>query len=285
MPEPADASVEATAPEGDAVMAAISHLQRIELDILLDVAKACRELGIEFFLGEGTLLGAIRHGGFIPWDDDIDLIMRRSEYERFLELAPAHLGSKYAVQHSSTVEGYWSPFVKVRLVEGDQQYRQAHIAHLSADNGPLIDIFPVEYVPRDRGPGLRLQAKYIRILRTILMLKLKAKESTDWKKWLMRLAGGLLTTRFIHRQLDWAFKLHDGERQPYMANLASYHPLHCQVVPTEVYDQMVTVKFEGHDMPVPAGYDQLLTTIYGDYLTPPPEHQRVIKHKFVLTDD
>lgn len=288
MPEPANARTGALPPDGadhNAVLSAINDLQRIELDILLDVARVCRELDIEFFLGEGTLLGAIRHGGFIPWDDDIDLIMRRAEYDRFLRLAPEQLGSKYAVQHSSTVADYWSPFIKVRLVEGDQQYRQAHIAHLSDDNGPLIDIFPVEYVPRRDGFGLRLQAKYIRLLRTTLMLKLGAKKPAGPKMSAMRWAGRLLTTGFIHRQLDWAFRLHDGARQPYMATLASYHPLSSQVVPSEVYDEAVMVGFEGHDMPVPIGYDELLTTIYGDYRTLPPEDQRVVKHKFVLTQE
>ena len=100
--------------------AALKELQRQELAILLDVQAACNELGIEFFLGEGTLLGAVRHQGFIPWDDDVDLLMKRSEYDRFLRLAPPLLAPKYKVQHSTTVANYWSPVMKVRLVEGDE---------------------------------------------------------------------------------------------------------------------------------------------------------------------
>ena len=104
----ADARVAAWAqatPASAMFLSAISVLE-LELGILLDVKRVCEALGIEFFLGEGTLLGAVRHQGFIPWDDDIDLLMRRSEYERFLRRAPPLLAPKYAVQHASTVKGW-----------------------------------------------------------------------------------------------------------------------------------------------------------------------------------
>ena len=88
--------------EEQAILEEIHALQDIELEILLDVDRFCRENGITYFLGEGTLLGAIRHHGFIPWDDDVDVIMKRADYERFLQLAPEGLGKQYEVQHPTT---------------------------------------------------------------------------------------------------------------------------------------------------------------------------------------
>ena len=85
------------------ILAEIHQLQALELAILKDVAEVCKKHDIKFFLGEGTLLGAIRHKGFIPWDDDVDLIMERSEYERFLKVAQEELGEDYQVQHPTTV--------------------------------------------------------------------------------------------------------------------------------------------------------------------------------------
>lgn len=260
--------------------AQLRELQRIELGILLDVQAVCDGLGIEFFLGEGTLLGAVRHQGFIPWDDDIDLVMRRSEYERFLQLAPPLLAPKYTVQHASTVENYWSPVIKVRLVEGEQKYRQAHIAHLTEDNGPLLDIFPLEYVPRPDGAGLWLQSTYIRLLRGLLVHKLRTKPSDNPQRKLMRLAGRALPTRLLHQQLHWAHTLHDSRPRPYLAALATYHPIANQVVPASAYDEVVRLPFEGHDMPAPRGFDLVLTRTYGDYMTPPAMKERTIRHDF-----
>lgn len=186
----------------------LRDLQLVELGILLDVQQACEALGIEFFLGEGTLLGAVRHQGFIPWDDDIDLFMRRSEYERFLRLAPPLLAPKYTVQHATTVPDYWSPVIKVRLIEGEQRFRQAHIAHLTPDNGPLVDIFPLDYVPRPDGLALRLQSTYIRVLRGLLVHKLRIKPADNWQRRLMRAIGRLLPIALLHQQLRWAHTLY-----------------------------------------------------------------------------
>ncbi len=268
-----------TAPTPEA--ARLRELQQIELGILLDVSAACEALGIEFFLGEGTLLGAVRHRGFIPWDDDIDLVMRRSEYERFLRLAPALLAPKYRVQHATTVADYWSPVIKVRLVQGEPKYRQAHIAHLTGDNGPLIDIFPLEYVPRPDGLGLWLQASYIRLLRGLLVHKLRTRPATNLRRRLMRLIGRALPASLLHRQLQWAHTLHGDRPRPYLAALATYHPVADQVVPAGAYDGVVQLPFEGHPMPAPSGWDLVLSTTYGDYRTPPPPSQRITQHTFV----
>jgi lipopolysaccharide cholinephosphotransferase len=263
-----------------AVMDQIQELQQIELKILLDVDAFCRQNGIEYFLGEGTLLGAIRHNGFIPWDDDVDIMMKRDMYERFLALAPKALNGKYEVQHPATVENYWSPFIKIRLLGDDLKYRQAHIAHLTDHNGPYIDIFPMEYVRRDRGSALKIQSKYIRVLRGMLSQKLGLKPALTAKQKVLRMLSAFYSVSRIHKSLEKYFKIQGPEPKAYIASLSTYQKLKGQVVPADVYDEQVYVDFEGHKLPVPAGYDLLLTKIYGDYMTPPPEDQRVIKHHF-----
>ena len=82
----------------------LHHLQNVELSILLDFDSFCRENGLRYFLGEGTLLGAVRHHGFIPWDDVIDVLVPRKDYQRFLEMAPQGMRDRYQVQSSATME-------------------------------------------------------------------------------------------------------------------------------------------------------------------------------------
>ncbi len=259
----------------------IHELQRIELGILLDVAALCREHGIPFFLGEGTLLGAVRHHGFIPWDDDVDLLMMREDYERFLTIAPAALAPKYEVQHPTTVKNYWSPFIKVRLVEGEQKYRQQHIAHLTDHNGPYIDIFPMESVPSDHGFGHWLQGQTIRVFRTMLTLKLGLRPPLTAKQRVVGLFAVLFPVGTIHRVLHRAFTWYNGRPgNRFTATLASYQSLRARTAPSSVYERTQMLPFEGHPMPVPGEYDFLLTHIYGDYMTPPPPEKRVIKHSF-----
>ena len=153
------------------ILEEIHLLQKLELAILKDVATVCEKHNIKFFLGEGTLLGAIRHKGFIPWDDDVDLIMERSEYERFLEVAQKELGDAYQVQHPMTVDNYWSPFIKVRQLTGDLSFRQNHIAHLTDNNGPYIDIFPMEYVPTNKGFKIKKTCFFVEVCKPVIFIK------------------------------------------------------------------------------------------------------------------
>ena len=108
----------------------IRDLQLLELDILREVDALCRENGLTYYLGEGSMLGAIRHGGFIPWDDDLDILMPREDYETFLTLRD-QLPGTLTVQHHTTTHPYWSPTIKVRLKD-NSRFAQQHIARLTA---------------------------------------------------------------------------------------------------------------------------------------------------------
>lgn len=263
-------------------MASLADLQALELQVLDAVAEVCQTLGIRFFLGEGTLLGAVRHQGFIPWDDDIDLLMLRADYERFLVEAPALLAPNYEVQHSSTVANYWSPFIKVRMLHPPEGFRQAHIAHLTENNGPLLDIFPMEYVHRGRGVRLWLQSGCLRFLRSSLLQRLGLDQVRTPADALMRGFGWLVGVRFIHRQLERVFRWQGDEPKPYLATLSSYRNLRRQVVPAVAYGEGTTVSFEGRALPAPLDYDLVLRTNYGDYWQIPEPEQRVIQHEFDL---
>lgn len=261
----------------------LRELQKIELGILLDVQATCERLGLRFYLGEGTLLGAIRHNGFIPWDDDVDLLMPRADFDRFVSEAPRQLGERYAVQHASTVPGFWSPLIKVRLIDKSTPFSQSNIAHLTDQNGPLVDIFPLDYVPKNHGLALHLQSLWVRGFRSMLVLCLGVKPATTPLRRLSRLLGRIFGPSRLHRALALGFTAHRHKGQlPYLANFGSYRPLPGQVLPRDVYGQPGTVTFENHLFPAPHQPLAVLAANYGDYRTPIPPKDGTDAHEFVV---
>lgn len=122
----------------------LRRLQMVELEILTAIDHVCREYGISYFLDSGTVLGARRHGGFIPWDDDIDLGMPRDDYERFLEVAPAALGNRFRVTCSRSNPHQAALFAKVMLK--GTRFVTDETEEAGFDQGIFVDIFPYDAV-------------------------------------------------------------------------------------------------------------------------------------------
>jgi len=261
---------------------ALRALQQMELEILLAVDAVCAQYQIPYYLGEGTLLGAIRHQGFIPWDDDVDIIMERSAYERFLQIAPQALAPRFHVQNTVTERLCWVPFTKVRMAQKENQpFRQQYIAHLTPYNGPYIDIFPMERVPAPGSRALIRQHWKVRFYRAMLSLKLGASKPKDVQKWGIRLLSGFVSVPWLHNRINRWLTRYDAVDTGYVGILTGYHALENKVVPQTIFQQVIRVPFEGHLLPVPVQYDVLLRTVFGeDYMQLPPEEQRVCKHQF-----
>lgn len=269
-----------TATGGTVDMDEIRALQKIELGILKDIDRVCRENNIRYYMGEGSLIGAIRHHGFIPWDDDIDLLMLREDYERFLKIAQDALGDGYQVQHPTTVENYWSPFIKIRLLTESDRFRQKHIAHLTKNNGPLIDIFPVDNIPKMGDWKEMFYARKIRIGRGMITQKLRCVPADTFKRKINRFLSMFFSVKYLHRMIAKAFVSQNSPDNKYAVNYAAYYPVIKETFPREAFGEPVYVPFEDMEVPVPTDYDLVLTSIYGDYMTPPPEGQRATKHHF-----
>ncbi|NLC93910.1 MAG: LicD family protein [Treponema sp.] len=125
----------------------MNDLQKAILNILIDVDKVCRKHKINYFLDGGTALGAVRHGGFIPWDDDIDIGMLREDYEKFLSIAQEELGDEYFIQTIETEKKYYQIFAKVR--KNNTLFVEPPIRNLNIHKGIFIDIFPFDYLPKN----------------------------------------------------------------------------------------------------------------------------------------
>lgn len=263
----------------------LRKLQLAQLDIAREIKRVCQENGIGYFLCCGSFLGAVRHKGFIPWDDDLDIGMLREDYQRFCALAPEKLGPRFCLQSWHTDPDYALPFAKVRLRGTLLLERKS--APL-AENGIYVDIFPFDNAP-DSSLRQRIMAFRLVTLFRLKMMKSGMRPWMDgsrivWKKRLGFLpyqALALFTgkTWLIDKFESVAASSPRGElvcRQRAWSRLDCYRRSWCQ--------ELTDYVFEGERFPGPKDYDGFLSAIYGDYAKLPPEEEREDRHQIVKLD-
>lgn len=257
--------------------------KKIELNILLTIAEFCDRHNLRYFLTYGTLIGAIRHGGFIPWDDDVDITMPRKDYNEFLRLFNEEMKkSHYLVINPYDGRSRHS-FAKVIdtqtiKIEPSIFYRKGE------ELGIDVDIFPLDGMPSDDKEYEMWYQKLYRIYSRYVH-KIIDPRSVNSKigklKLLVRksLHGTMLVTK--KALLDKAAKLHSEypyESSEYVGAMESMFNGKGNRVKKENFDDFVMVKFEEYSFKAPKGYHEILTSIYGDYMKLPPEEKRVTHH-------
>lgn len=267
----------------------MNDIQRKEFEILRQVDTCCRELGIRYFMCGGTLIGAVRHKGFIPWDDDIDIGMSRENYERFVREAPSWLeGRNLFLQHITTEETDPFPYVKVRM--NGTKFVEFCNRNVSAHQGIYIDVFPFDYAPASRSEQVR-QFRKVKFwdklfpYRQIPDITQRPENIRMMVKYIVRrlihYALRPVSIDFIYRKLTEAMTMSSSNPDSGFCT--------CWLVPKmKVYrsctmNDVVTLKFEDGEFYAPANYDEYLTEQYGDYMTPPPENERTGHQPYILS--
>lgn len=263
----------------------LRKVQLVELDILRELDRVCRENNIRYFLYRGTFLGAIRHGGFIPWDDDMDVAMLREDYEKFFRLAPKTLGDKYGLQNWHMDPQYSLPFGKLRkrgtrCVEGKSPELK--------ENGFYIDIYPLDYAPKEAAARRSLSRKLLHLYR----VKLMKSGYTPWVEedhivWKKRI--GYLAYRFVSFFVSqqWLIRKYEALVSAVPENDLLYEQ---SALPKTNYFQkkwcedLSDYPFEDGLFPGPKAFDECLSELYGDYMTPPPAGKRENRHLFSQMD-
>ncbi len=250
-----------------------------QIEVFLVVADICRRNGIHYFADGGTLLGAVRHKGYIPWDDDIDLCIRRDEFQKLIELLPGELPKGFDIKgiHAPKPSGYPAfddtnqlcVVADRRMWNWNEYIRYFHGYPFDV---VAIDIFPLDYVPRDR-ELLEIQQEIIKIAAMIIgnWAALQKTGGLDKRlKALEEISGIKLppdnTKFYIRRLIDAVSALYTEEESDTLyeycfPDVREYDP----AIKKELYDEVIWMPFENIEMPVPAGYDTILTSYYGNY--------------------
>lgn len=247
-------------------------LREVQLDILKRFIEVCDGLGLKWFLAYGSCLGAVRHGGYIPWDDDIDVAMPRADYEKFLEAAPEKLGENYFLQTAKTDPDYPQCFAKIR--RSDTTFIETSVKDFKINHGIYIDIFPVtEYRPSRL---FDLKAKYydLCVSRSYFVPERKKSPKSILKA---ILCSPIRDYRVARDRKEKLIKRAATEGTGVCSTLCGIWRTG-ENVPTSIFDGVKKVPFEDLEANIPEKYGEYLTLIYGDYMTLPPEEQRVAHH-------
>lgn len=258
----------------------LKKLQTIELDILLQVAEFCDNNSIKYFLIGGTLLGAIRHNGFIPWDDDIDIGMFRDDYEKFLKLFPFHINNNNLyIQNKRNTPNVPYLFTKIRLKNSAAIDRETQ--HAKFKKGIFIDIFPLDKVPEKDNLSLYLKYNLIKLLKIITMYKIGFKSlKHPWVNFFLKCVSLVLNVTFINYLTEKFMLSFNNKNINFVTSFGSGFHYTKQRFLADDYGVGKLKEFEGHMFNIPLKFEKILTQLYGDYKKVPSKEKQ-ISHSFI----
>ena len=252
----------------------------IQLKILQEVASFCNDNGIRYYLAYGTLLGAVRHKGYIPWDDDIDIMMPRPDYIKFIKTFNGY-SIKSRVDSHLLDSAYPWPFAKVI---DTNTVMEEHIKYAYKEMGVYIDIFPIDGVSADKGK-LSRQYQYIKLLKLLLSVKRgkKFRSRKPWQNFLLNFSSLLSFISYpkLIKRFDTTVSKYGFDESVNTAILVMAGYGKNEIIPKNFYDEIVNLNFEGFSFNAPGEYKQWLEHIYGDYMTPPPPEKRITHHAYI----
>ena len=265
----------------------MNELQKKQLEILKAFIKVCEKHNLRYFAVGGTALGAIRHHGFIPWDDDIDVGMPVEDYEKFLELQDEFKGTPYFIQCWKSDPHYIYSFAKLR--DSSTTFIENYYKNHRINHGVWIDVFPISGISdstTDKNKCKPFLRKFIRQINLSYLgaLTRKVHKRTFFKDILLNIVGGLFylfnVNHYRQKKMDKMFKQYPLEKATLAGNFHFFWTGKVEGVNPAFFFDTISVPFEDTHINVVKRYDEYLTCLYGDYMTPPPEKQREGHHHY-----
>ncbi|MCT8139017.1 LicD family protein [Anaerobacillus sp. CMMVII] len=248
------------------------------VELLIDIDKICEENNIQYYMIAGTLLGAIRHEGFIPWDTDIDLGMMRGDYEKFCRVCNDLLPDKYIIYSNKNNKHFHSPKIKIGFRNTTKRNIKGKASYYHVNSILSLDVFPLDNAPND----IKLrnkQSKSIKLLKLISRIKIRLKYVKTKRSFkeitqmiLRKTAYTILSPismKTIINKLEGVMRKYEHSNTRCVCSMASRYKYSKQTMETEIYGVPKKVKFEGFFFSAPSNPEEYLNRLYGDYMKLP----------------
>ena len=258
----------------------VEELKKIQVKILNYVDDFCKKNNINYWLDSGTLLGAVRHKGFIPWDDDIDLGMLREDYNKFMEFFNKDNNSNYKFCCYENNKKWPYPYGKILntntiMYEPDEKY--------GIKSSVFVDLFPYDNIPQDdkeREKAFKKRNLYKKLnnLQRYKSFYIESKNRYNFIRYPFHLLMKLFPEGYFIKKSIENSKMYNNKESNLVGNFTGTMKQWCD---KDVFNSFIELEFEGRKYPAPVGYDKWLTSFYGDYMKLPPIEKRVSHHRFI----
>ncbi len=263
----------------------LDAIQKMQLSYLLEVDRICRKHNIKYFLGGGTLLGAIRHKGFIPWDDDSDIMMLREDYDKFAQIAETELPANMTFQSGKTDRNCFYEFNKLR-VEGTVFATDFAKEHRSINIGIAFDIFCHDKTANSK-LGRKIHLALTIFTRALVLNKWnhrKADNGSRIQSAVTNFFVKLLPLRFSYFLMNHTISFFKRKKNAKYLYDGMGRNVYNGSFDASILDEVIYTEFEGHPLPVPKRYDEYLKFLYGDYMELAPLSTRLGCHDILWCD-
>ena len=266
--------------------AVLSKLHTYILKIATEIKRLCDKHGLDYFLIGGSLLGAVRHKGFIPWDDDMDIGLLREDYERFLQVCKTELGDDFELITAESVENFGLPFCKIQL-KGTALLEE-NAPHYNCGNGIFVDVFPIDKIP-DSALGKKIHKTESAFFRIALLKKcgysIENTTKPTLKRRIIYAYADIHSKQYLVKKMTRVATKHNRRNTKICYNTGTSYSYAKEVFPTELLScDLQELPFEGVLFKCPQHPEIILEMLYGDYLSLPPEEKRYNRHGITAID-
>lgn len=259
------------------------EIKKICTNVLEFFSDYCNKNGLTFFLGYGTALGAVRHNGFIPWDDDIDVTMPRPDYERLISIFDNSKEEFLLLSHAKDKD-YYYPFAK--LCDKKTKLVEEHYAN-DANMGIYIDIFPLDGNGTERTEAIKHLMKCIKTQQKLNsamakhFFRSRSNIIIEIIRYIRYRFLKLVGSEYYFNKLDLHMKRFAYSESKYISNNSWCTYAVRDLFEKSMFQKSINVEFEGKEYPIPENFDEYLKSLYGEYMKLPPEEMRISHHDMV----
>jgi len=256
----------------------IKDCQKVMLEIAVEIDRICKKYDIKYVLDAGSALGAVRHGGFIPWDDDLDIAMLREDYDKFLTVCEREFDGMFFFQNNFTDPEYQYDFAKVR--KNGTIFEESVQKNYNIHKGVFVDVFPIDNVKVN---SYKFQYRLFQFVRGVRWRKVRFLDGINFKKRIVRTAAWALSILSVYRLnllLEKVMRWHNKKATEYVykiCNPGELKPLQRR----EFYIERIRIDFDEHRLYISKDYDAFLRERFGDYMKLPPKNQQKPTHDII----